>query len=165
MAVGMSADLTSSENGVGTRLIRVKTRPLLPPRDDLYDTLDLALPRLLDGDVIAIASKVVAIHQGRCVPVTSVQDKEELVEAEAEASDPLGAIASPPALWHNAAVSIASLRLRSESGGGWRPTGPGAQAKCHLSPIVFTRFRTMSWPPSITATSKGGPMACRWSRP
>ena len=39
----------------------------------------------LDGDVLAITSKVVAIHRGRCVPVTSVQDKEELVEAEADA--------------------------------------------------------------------------------
>jgi F420-0:gamma-glutamyl ligase len=28
--------------------------------------------------------RVVAIHQGRCVPVTSVRDKEELVEPEAE---------------------------------------------------------------------------------
>jgi dihydrofolate synthase / folylpolyglutamate synthase len=85
MVVGMSADQTSSESGVGTRLIRVKTRPLLPPHHDLYDALDPTLPRLLDGDVIAITSKVVAIHQGRCVPVTSVQDKEELVQAEAEA--------------------------------------------------------------------------------
>jgi F420-0:gamma-glutamyl ligase len=85
MVVGMSADQTSFQSDVGTLLIRVKTRPLVPTRDDLYDALDPALPQLLDGDVLAITSKVVAIHRGRCVPVTSVQDKEELVEAEADA--------------------------------------------------------------------------------
>jgi len=81
----MPADQTQSGNDPDTRLIRVRTRPLLPPRDNLYDALDPALPRLSNGDVIAITSKVVAIHQGRCVPIASVQDKEELVAAEAEA--------------------------------------------------------------------------------
>jgi F420-0:gamma-glutamyl ligase len=39
---------------------------------------------LLNGDVLAITSKVVAIHQGRCVPVARVRDKEELIAAEAD---------------------------------------------------------------------------------
>jgi dihydrofolate synthase / folylpolyglutamate synthase len=85
MVIDMAADQTPIESCLVTRLIRVKTRPLLPPRDDLYAALDPALPQLLNGDVVAITSKVVAIHQGRCVPVASVRDKEELVEAEAEA--------------------------------------------------------------------------------
>lgn len=66
-------------------LLRVRTRPLLPPRDDLWDALDPALPALKEGDVIAITSKVVAIHQGRCVAASDVVDKEALVAAEADA--------------------------------------------------------------------------------
>src|SRR5579864_2495277 len=62
-----------------TSLIPVKTRALLPPRDDLWDALDPVLPPLQEGDVVAITSKVVAIHQGRCVRVDAVADKEELV--------------------------------------------------------------------------------------
>lgn len=68
-----------------TVLIQVKTRPMLPPRDDLWDVIDPVLPALCEGDVVVITSKVVAIHQGRCVPIASVSDKEDLVEAEAEA--------------------------------------------------------------------------------
>jgi hypothetical protein len=54
MVVGKSADQTSFQSDVGALLIRVKTRPLVPPRDDLYDALDPALSQLLDGDVLAI---------------------------------------------------------------------------------------------------------------
>jgi len=68
-----------------TVLIQVRTRPMLPPRDDLWDALDPVLPVLCEGDVVVITSKVVAIHQGRCVSMASVNDKEDLVEAEAEA--------------------------------------------------------------------------------
>ena len=73
----------ASSNPV-TSLIPVKTRALLPPQDDLWDALDPALPQLQDGDVVAITSKVVAIHQGRCVAANSVRDKEELVAREAD---------------------------------------------------------------------------------
>lgn len=66
-------------------LIPVRTRPLVPPRDDLWEALGPALPALQEGDVLAITSKVVAIHQGRCVPITEVGDREELVAAEADA--------------------------------------------------------------------------------
>jgi len=68
-----------------TSLIPVRTRALVPPQDDLWDALDPALPPLQDGDIVAITSKVVAIHQGRCVAVDAVKDKEELVAREAEA--------------------------------------------------------------------------------
>lgn len=66
-------------------LIPIKTRPLVPPRDDLWDALGSALPPLREGDILAITSKVVAIHQGRCVPIAEVGDREELVAAEADA--------------------------------------------------------------------------------
>jgi coenzyme F420-0:L-glutamate ligase len=44
---------------------------MLPPRDDLYPVLDASLPRLRDGDVLFITSKIVAIHQGRCVKMAA----------------------------------------------------------------------------------------------
>jgi len=73
-----------SPNARTTCLTPVTTRPLRPPRDDLWDALDPVLPPLEEGDVLAITSKVVAIHQGRCVPVSAVADKEDLVAREAE---------------------------------------------------------------------------------
>src|SRR4051812_1389342 len=78
----MSADPSAA---TATSLIRVQTRPMLPPRDDLYAVMQAALPPLRDGDVLVVTSKVVAIHQGRCVPMDSVADKEVLVEQEADA--------------------------------------------------------------------------------
>lgn len=56
----------------------------MPPQDCLWDALDPVLPQLCDGDVVVITSKVVAIHQGRCVPMADTRDKEDLVKAEAE---------------------------------------------------------------------------------
>ena len=76
---------TDPSQAPATSLIRVKTRPMLPPQDDLFAVLEAALPPLQEGDVVVITSKIVAIHQGRCVPMASVADKEVLVEAEADA--------------------------------------------------------------------------------
>jgi len=63
--------------------IPVKTRVLLPPQDDLYAVLREALPPLQNGDVILISSKVVAIHQGRCLKIADV-DKGALIAASAD---------------------------------------------------------------------------------
>jgi F420-0:gamma-glutamyl ligase len=67
-----------------TSLVPVRTRALLPPHDDLWGALGPALPPLEEGDVVAITSKVVAIHQGRCVAADTVADKEDLVAREAD---------------------------------------------------------------------------------
>lgn len=66
------------------RFIRVLTRPLLPPQDDIYPVLDKSLPRLQEGDVLFITSKVLAIHQGRCVKIGPHVKKDRLVKREAE---------------------------------------------------------------------------------
>jgi F420-0:gamma-glutamyl ligase len=63
--------------------IPVKTRVMLPPQDDLFAVLDESLPALKEGDVVLISSKVVAIHQGRCLPI-SENLKEELVVKAAD---------------------------------------------------------------------------------
>jgi len=64
--------------------IKVATRTFQPPRDDLYKLLDAYLPRLKNGDIVFITSKVLAIHQGRCVPVKGA-DKKALIKKEADA--------------------------------------------------------------------------------
>ena len=61
----------------------IKTRTICPPRDDFYPVLETALPKLQEGDIIAITSKVVAISQGRCLPISSIP-KEDIIKAEAD---------------------------------------------------------------------------------
>jgi F420-0:gamma-glutamyl ligase len=65
--------------------IPIKTRRLNPPQDDVYAVLRESLTDLQEGDVVLVTSKIVAIHQGRCVPTDQV-DKKALVKAEAEYS-------------------------------------------------------------------------------
>lgn len=64
--------------------IAVKTRAFVPPKDDLYQVIDESMPQLRDGDVVLVTSKVVSIHEGRCVPVTDVPNKDALIIQEAE---------------------------------------------------------------------------------
>ncbi|MEK7613816.1 MAG: coenzyme F420-0:L-glutamate ligase [Patescibacteria group bacterium] len=50
------------------KLSAIKVRRLEPPQDNFFQALDEVLPPLQENDVIAVASKAVAIHEGRCVP-------------------------------------------------------------------------------------------------
>ena len=69
------------------QFIPIKTRTLHPPQDDMYDVLD-TLPTLNDGDIIFITSKILAIHQGRCVHMSKVENKDDLIFDEADAYIP-----------------------------------------------------------------------------
>lgn len=62
----------------------IKTRPILPPQDSIYKILDGYLPPLQENDVVVITSKILAIHQGRCVKITGAVDKDRLIRQEAE---------------------------------------------------------------------------------
>jgi putative folate metabolism gamma-glutamate ligase len=62
----------------------IKTRVLLPPRDDLLDAIKKSLPKLKEGSVVAVTSKVVSIWQGRCVPVSEYPDRDKLIAEEAD---------------------------------------------------------------------------------
>jgi len=66
------------------QFIAVKTRPFLPPRDSIYSLLDGYLPPVEDGDILVITSKVLAIHQGRCVKISPDVDKLELAARESD---------------------------------------------------------------------------------
>jgi F420-0:gamma-glutamyl ligase len=65
------------------QFLPIKTRPLLPPKDDLFQIFDTFLPEVQEGDILFITSKVLAIHQGRCVSTSSIE-KKKLIEQEAD---------------------------------------------------------------------------------
>jgi putative folate metabolism gamma-glutamate ligase len=62
----------------------IKTRILLPPRDDLLDAIKRSLPGLKEKSVVVITSKVVSVWQGRCIPAEEYADRDELVMEEAD---------------------------------------------------------------------------------
>lgn len=66
------------------KFLTVSTRAFLPPKDNLYELLDKYLPKLAEGDVVVITSKVLAIHQGRCVKIGPAVNKDKLIKREAD---------------------------------------------------------------------------------
>lgn len=61
----------------------VKTDKVLVGGPTIFELLDKYLSSLQEGSVLAITSKVIAICEGRVVPLGSI-DKEELIKAESE---------------------------------------------------------------------------------
>lgn len=60
----------------------IKTRKFQPPKDNLWDLLS-AIKNLKENSVVAVTSKVVAIGEGRCTPVTQMI-KDEIAIKEAD---------------------------------------------------------------------------------
>lgn len=56
---------------------------LKPPKDDLFSKIKASKLSLKENDVVAISSKVVSIHEGRCV-ARDFEIKDTLVEKESE---------------------------------------------------------------------------------
>ena len=79
-----------------------------PPQDDLFAVLDEALAGVQEGDIIAVSSKVVAIHEGNCLPVAGT-DKKELVTEEAELCIPRIYWSSPLTIKHSAFIGTAGI--------------------------------------------------------
>ena len=65
-------------------VIPIKTRIVLPPKDDLWAILDESLPKLRERDVVVVTSKIVSIGEGRCVPISTLEEKKRLIEKEAD---------------------------------------------------------------------------------
>lgn len=61
----------------------ITTKLLRPPQDNLFAAIRASDLTLADGDVVVISSKVVAVHEGRCVSARDT-NKEDLVADEAE---------------------------------------------------------------------------------
>lgn len=64
-------------------LTPVHTETLRPPKDDLLSKIRASALTLNEHDVIAISSKVLSIHEGRCVPMNSIEH-DELIRREAD---------------------------------------------------------------------------------
>lgn len=59
-------------------IIPVKTRVVRPPKDEIFDILDSLEVR--EGDIVFISSKIVSIHQGRCVAIDEMRSELEKSE-------------------------------------------------------------------------------------
>jgi dihydrofolate synthase / folylpolyglutamate synthase len=66
------------------KFIKIKTPPILPPKNNIYPLLDKYLGTPKEGDVVFITSKILAIHQGRCIKITPEVNKDYLVIKESE---------------------------------------------------------------------------------
>lgn len=64
------------------KFIKVKTRKFLPPKDEIWNTLDKL--KLKDGDILVITSKILAIHQGRTLKIEPHISKRKLMQSEAD---------------------------------------------------------------------------------
>ncbi len=64
------------------QITAIKTRLVNPPQDDISDILETVALELTEGSFLAISSKIVAIWEGRCVPLS--EDKDKLIKGEAE---------------------------------------------------------------------------------
>lgn len=90
----------------------IKTRILLPPKDNLLTALQEALPTLEEGSVLAITSKVVSIHEGRCVKKAPNITKDNLAIKEATVYLPRGTTSHRPVLHtitHNLLIPSAGI--------------------------------------------------------
>lgn len=97
------------------QFIPVKTRVFNPPQDNLYTILNESLSDVREEDIVAVTSKVVSIHEGRCVPIEGT-DKSVLVTQEADyICNPTERI-HPLTITHNALISSAGID-ESNSGG------------------------------------------------
>lgn len=66
------------------KIIPIQTRSALPPKDDLYELILDSVKDIPEQSIFVVTSKIVAIHQGRCIPVSDVEDKDEVIKWEAE---------------------------------------------------------------------------------
>ena len=80
-------NLPSSGRFFATNMIvkPVKTRIIMPPKDNLLAAISDSLKSLREKSVIVITSKVVSIWQGRCIPIQQYPNEDELIAQEADA--------------------------------------------------------------------------------
>lgn len=64
------------------KVLAIKTRKFLPPKDNLWDLLSV-IKSLKENSVVAVTSKVVAIGEGRCIPMGKIS-KDEIAINEAD---------------------------------------------------------------------------------
>jgi len=66
------------------KITAIKTRVLKPPKDDLFAVIRAAIKEIPENSILAITSKVVGIHEGRCVPIKAIRGKKDLIIQESD---------------------------------------------------------------------------------
>lgn len=66
------------------KITAIKTRKITPPKDDILDILEEAGKNLTENSILCIASKVVAISEGKCIPISEYPHKDDLIKKEAD---------------------------------------------------------------------------------
>lgn len=62
----------------------IRTRILTPPKDNLEKVLLESIKEIPENSVIAVASKIVSIGEGRCILKSEIENKDELIKSESE---------------------------------------------------------------------------------
>lgn len=115
------------------KIIPIKTRIVKPPKDDIYSVIDEFCPILKEKDVFLITSKILAIHQGRCIKISSVKNKDDLIKKEANVFIPRKECPNEYVVLtikNNTLISSAGID-KSNSGGYYTlwPQNPEKEAK------------------------------------
>ena len=113
------------------QFIPIKTRVLNPPKDNLYAVLDAYLKDVCEGDIILVSSKVVAIHEGRCVPKADAT-KAELAAATADVLIARPYWNSPLTIVHNTFLGAAGIDERA--GRQRSAIAPAVRTSAHRGP-------------------------------
>lgn len=90
------------------KVMPIKTRIVQPPQDDILPILKESLGEMKEGDILAVSSKIVSIHEGNCIAKDSIE-KKELVLAEADIAIPRTYWSSPLTVKHYAFIGTAGV--------------------------------------------------------
>lgn len=63
------------------KVTAIKTRVIKTPKDNIFDIFDNL--KLHENDILVIASKIISLHQGRCIPMGKIK-KDDLIKKEAD---------------------------------------------------------------------------------
>ncbi len=66
------------------QIIPIKTRAFIPPKDDIFSTLEKMAKKLRENDVLVVTSKIVAIGEGRCALAPTPEARRELIRKESD---------------------------------------------------------------------------------
>lgn len=69
---------------IAMKIQTIKTRLLVPPKDDLFDAIKGAVKKIPERSILAIASKAVSIGEGRCVWKKNFPVKDDLIIMESD---------------------------------------------------------------------------------
>lgn len=95
--------------------IPIKTRIMQPPQDDLLAVMDECVADIQEGDVVAISSKVISIHEGNCVPF-SEEARSELITQEADLQINRDYWYSPLTVTNSAFIGTAGVDVSNADG-------------------------------------------------